>query len=228
VSDPGTGAHSTTPVPQISVLVVDDHAVVRRGVRSFLNALPDIRVIAEAADGAAALNELLLLAASDELPQVVLMDLLMPKINGIEAIGTIKKLYPDLKVVAMTSFSETERVHAALAAGASGYVLKDAEADELALAIRAAHAGEVHLDAAVARALTRSLVNGPNDKDVLSPREREIVMLVAKGWSNQQIANTLRISERTARTHVSNVIIKLGLTSRTQAALWAVKEGFGG
>jgi DNA-binding NarL/FixJ family response regulator len=116
-------------------------------------------------------------------------------------------------------------VHAALSAGASGYLLKDADADEVAAAVRAAHAGEVHLDAAVARKLTRSLVGGHEGSTALSVREREVLVLVAQGRSNQEIADDLVISERTARTHVSNVLLKLNLTSRTQAALWAIREG---
>ncbi len=208
----------------ITVLIVDDHAVVRRGIRAFLGAQPDIVVVAEAKDGAQAIAELTLLNASGHLPDVVLMDLLMPRMDGLEAIGHIKARHPLVNVVAMTSFSETERVHAALAAGASGYVLKDAEADEVAAAIRSAHAGELHLDPAVARALTRTLLSG-NDASTLSAREREIVVLVAHGMSNREIADKLVISERTARTHVSNVLLKLRLTSRTQAALWAMREG---
>ena len=210
----------------IRVFVVDDHLVVRRGLTSFLQALDDLVLAGEAADGASALAELAVLAAADQLPDVVLMDLLMPKMDGTTAIGKISELYPALRVIAMTSFSEPERVHAALAAGACGYVLKDADADEVASAVRAAHAGEMHLDSAVARALTRSFVSGRDDPTSLSNREREIVTLVAQGLSNKEIASRLVISERTARTHVSNILLKLGLTSRTQAALWAIKEGF--
>jgi DNA-binding NarL/FixJ family response regulator len=165
------------------------------------------------------------LAARDDLPDVVLMDLLMPRLDGIAATTTIKRLYPHVEVVALTSFSEAERVHVALEAGAAGYLLKDAEADEVVAAVRAAHRGEVHLDPVVARKLTRSLVAPARTPMALTPREREIVVLVAQGKSNHDIAATLVISERTARTHVSNVLSKLGLASRTQAALWAVREG---
>ena len=209
----------------IRVVVVDDHAVVRRGIRAFLSAQHDMVVVAEAKDGAQAIAELTLLNAAGQLPDVVLMDLLMPRMDGLAAIGQIKARHPQVDVVAMTSFSETERVRAALTAGASGYVLKDAEADEVAAAIRSAHAGELHLDPAVAKALTRTLVPRGSDATMLSAREREIVVLVAHGMSNREIACKLVISERTARTHVSNVLLKLGLTSRTQAALWAMKEG---
>ena len=128
-------------------------------------------------------------------------------------------------MVALTSFSEAERVHMALEAGAAGYLLKDAEAEEVVAAVRAAHRGEVHLDPVAARKLTRSLVAPARTTMALTPREREILVLVAQGRSNREIARILLISERTARTHVSNVLTKLGLASRTQAALWAVREG---
>jgi DNA-binding NarL/FixJ family response regulator len=211
--------------PRIRVFLVDDHAVVRRGMRAFLDMLDDIDVLGEAADGQAALDELAVLAAQDDLPDVVLMDLLMPRLDGVAATTEIRRRYPSTEVVALTSFSEAERVHVALAAGAAGYLLKDAEADEVAAAVRAAHRGEIHLDPAVARKLTQSLVAPARTATALTPREREILVLVAQGKSNRDIADTLVISERTARTHVSNVLTKLGLASRTQAALWAVREG---
>lgn len=209
----------------IRVLLVDDHAVVRRGLAAFFAVLDDILVVAEASDGRAAIAELTVLSATGELPDVVVMDLLMPRMDGVEGIQRVKQAFPDVQVVALTSFSETERVRSALSAGASGYLLKDAGADEVAAAVRAAHAGELHLDPAVARALTSALVTSRSDPAALTPREREVVVGVAQGHSNQQIADTLGISERTARTHVSNVLLKLGLSSRTQAALWAVREG---
>ena len=209
----------------IRVFLVDDHAVVRRGMRAFFDMLDDIEVMGEAADGQAALDELAVLAVRDDLPDVVLMDLLMPRVDGIAATKAIKQRYPGVEVVALTSFSEAERVHVALEAGAAGYLLKDAEADEVVAAVRAAYRGEVHLDPAVARKLTRSLVAPQRTATALTPREREILVLVAQGKSNRDIARALVISERTARTHVSNVLTKLDLASRTQAALWAVREG---
>ena len=166
-----------------------------------------------------------MLAAHQRLPDVVLMDLLMPRLDGVAATTAIKGLYPSVEVVALTSFSEAERVHLALAAGAAGYLLKDAEADEVVAAVRAACRGEVHLDPVVARKLTRSLVAPQQTATALTRREREILVLVAQGGSNRDIAKALVISERTARTHVSNVLTKLGLASRTQAALWAIREG---
>lgn len=209
----------------IRVFLVDDHTVVRRGMRAFLDMLPDIEVIGEAADGQAALDELAVLDKADSLPDVVLMDLLMPRLDGVAATHAIKQRHPGVQVVALTSFSEAERIHAALEAGAAGYLLKDAEADELAAAIRAARRGEVHLDPVVARTLTQLLVAPENLATALTAREREVIVLVAGGRSNREIADALVISERTARTHVSNVLVKLGLASRTQAALWAIREG---
>jgi DNA-binding NarL/FixJ family response regulator len=209
----------------IKVFVVDDHGVVRRGMQAYFALVPDIEIIGEAADGKAALDELAVAAAAGSLPDVVLMDLVMPRLDGVSATAAIKSAYPSVEVVALTSFSEAERVHAALSAGASGYLLKNAEAQEVAAAVRAAHAGEVHLDTAVARKLTRSLIAGHSGATALSAREREVLVLVAQGRSNQEIADELVVSERTARTHVSNVLLKLNLTSRTQAALWAIREG---
>lgn len=210
---------------RIRVFLVDDHAVVRRGMRAFLDMLDDIEVLGEAADGQAALDQIAALAARDDLPDVVLMDLLMPRMDGVAATRAIRQRYPSVEVVALTSFSEAERIHVALAAGAAGYLLKDAEADQVGAAVRAAHRGEVHLDPVVARQLTKAIVAPQQTAAALTPREREILVLVAQGKSNRDIADALVISERTARTHVSHVLTKLGLTSRTQAALWAVREG---
>jgi DNA-binding NarL/FixJ family response regulator len=209
----------------IRVFLVDDHVVVRRGMRAFFEMIDEIEVLGEAADGRAALDELAVLAARQNLPDVVLMDLVMPRLDGIAATKAIKEKYPAVEVVALTSFSEAERVHLALEAGAAGYLLKDAEADEIVAAISAAHRGEVHLDPVAARKLTQSMVSPQRSAMVLTPREREILVLVAQGRSNRDIANVLVISERTARTHVSSVLSKLALASRTQAALWAVREG---
>ncbi len=209
----------------IRVFLVDDHTVVRRGMRAFFDMLDDIEVIGEAGDGRAALDELAVLAARQDLPDVVLMDLVMPRLDGVAATSAIKQKYSSVEVVALTSFSEAERVHLALEAGAAGYLLKDAEADEVSAAVRAAYRGEVHLDPVVARKLTRSLIARGHTATALTPRERQILVLVAQGKSNRDIANALVISERTARTHVSHMLTKLGLASRTQAALWAVREG---
>lgn len=210
---------------ELRVLIVDDHAVVRRGIRAYLEVLDDLEVAAEAGNGLEALDQLEAMAAYSELPDVVLIDLLMPKMDGVAASARITQLYPSVKVVVLTSFGEMERVHAALANGASGYLLKDAEPGEVVAAIRAAAAGDVFLDPAVARQLTQEIVSPPTGIGALTGRERDVLILVAQGCSNQEIADELVISERTARTHVSNVLRKLQLTSRTQAALVAVRQG---
>ena len=207
--------------------LVDDHGVVRRGMRAYLEMVEDIDVVGEAPNGEAAVEELGRLAGDGEPPDVVLMDLLMPGMDGITATGLIRERHPEMEVVALTSFVAQDKVQAALAAGASGYVLKDADADEVASAIRAAHRGEMHLAPAAARELTKALrlpVPDP-DAEPLTARERQVLTLVAEGASNRDIAQALFISERTARTHVSNILMKIGVRSRTQAALWAIREG---
>jgi DNA-binding NarL/FixJ family response regulator len=212
---------------QIRVMLVDDHAVVRRGLLAFLDSEPDLEVVGTADGGEEALDLIVRLDAEGRRPQVVVMDLKMAPINGIEATRRIRAGHPEVEVVVLTSFGEEERVHAALEAGASGYLLKDADADEVVAAIRAAHRGELQLDPGVARRLMSSLHVGGHD-DVaaaLTARELEVLTLVGAGKANKEIAGELNISERTARTHVSNILRKLGLGSRTQAALWAVREG---
>ena len=215
------------PDERINVLVVDDHAVVRRGLLAFLESESDIDVVGDADGGARALDLLSRLDADGRRPDVVVMDLQMRPLDGIESTRQIRARYSDVEVVALTSFGEQERVHAALEAGASGYLLKDADADEVAAAIRAAHRGELQLDPAVARRLMSSLRAAPaGDLTAeLTVRELEVLSLVGAGKANKTIAAELAISERTARTHVSNILRKLGLSSRTQAALWATREG---
>jgi DNA-binding NarL/FixJ family response regulator len=209
----------------LRVLVVDDHAVVRRGVIAYLDVLDDVEVAGEAADGTAALDVLAELAALGRSPDVALMDLQMPGMDGVAAIGEIRRRFPSVQVVVLTSFGEIERVHAALGAGAAGYLLKDAGPGEIAAALHAAARGEVFLDAAVARRLAQEIRAPRSGLRALTAREREILRLVAEGRSNKEIAAELVISERTARTHVSNLLGKLGLASRTQAALLAIREG---
>jgi DNA-binding NarL/FixJ family response regulator len=210
----------------IGVLIVDDHEVVRRGLLAFLDSEPDIEVMGQAGGGAQAL-ELLASMESDGLPDVVVMDLQMAPIDGIESTRQIRARYNDIEVVALTSFAEEERVHAALEAGASGYMLKDSDADDVAAAVRAAHRGELRLEPMIARRLMASLREERADDPTaeLTARELEVLRLVAAGKPNKQIATELLISERTARTHVSRILRKLRLSSRTQAALWAVREG---
>jgi DNA-binding NarL/FixJ family response regulator len=211
----------STPSARIRVLLVDDHEVVRRGLRGFLELQDDMEVVGEAADGAAAIA-----LADSAAPDVVLMDLLMPNVDGVTAIRSIHESHPEIDIVAVTSFIEEDKVTTALEAGASGYLLKDAGADEVANAIRAAHAGEVHLDPQVARVLAQRLRARRDEQPVepLTAREIEVLQLVAHGAANKEIAFELSITERTARTHVSNILGKLGLASRTQAALWAVEH----
>jgi DNA-binding NarL/FixJ family response regulator len=211
----------------IGVLVVDDHEVVRRGLLAFLGSEPDIDVVGEAGGGAQALELLETMDSEGRRPDVIVMDLQMAPVDGIESTRRIRALYGDMKVVALTSFAEEERVHAALQAGAAGYVLKDSDADDVAAAVRAAHRGEVQIDALVARRLMSSLHPAPTSEPLsnLTARELDVLRLVAAGKPNKQIAAELTISERTARTHVSRILRKLRLTSRTQAALWAVREG---
>ena len=219
VAGPSAGE---TAASRIRVLVVDDHMVVRRGLRGFFDLLGDIEVVGEAENGRRAVE------LTDALvPDVVLMDIVMPTMDGIAAIGEIKHAHPDVEIVALTSFIEEERVAAALEAGASGYLLKDADADAVAAAVRRAHAGEVHLDPQVARMLARRVRTarpGAPGREPLTEREREVLRLVARGHSNKEIAAQLDITERTARTHVSNILGKLDLASRTQAALWAIEN----
>ena len=214
-------------------MLVDDHAMVRRGMRDFLSLHDDLEIVGEAADGAAAIE-----GAATLRPDVMVMDLLMPGVDGIDATVRIKAAHPDVEIVAITSFIEEARIVAALEAGASGFLLKDAEADELAAAIRAAASGEVHLDPAVAGIVARRMREraggapgttggGPGTDGIgsLTARERDVLAGIARGLSNRAIADDLGITERTARTHVSNILAKLGLSSRTQAALLAVQHG---
>ena len=220
-----SSVRAMTAPAALRVLVVDDHSVVRRGVVSYLDVLDDVDVAGEATDGKDALDQLHALDTRGMLPDVVLMDLQMPRMDGVAATAEIARRFPSVRVVILTSFGENERVHAALQQGAAGYLLKDAGAAEVAAALYAAARDEVFLDAAVARRLAQEIRSPRSGLAALTAREREILALVAAGMSNKEIAAELVISERTARTHVSNVLGKLNLTSRTQAALVAVREG---
>ena len=226
MTEPLTGGDDAVQLP-IRVFLVDDHGVVRRGMHAYLEMLEHIDIVGEASRGEEAIAAIAMLAAEGQPPHVVMMDLLMPGMGGIEATSVIKERHPEVEVVAVPSFVAQEKVHAALQAGAIGYVLKDAEADELAAAIRAAHRGEVYMAPAAARQLAKSLRDprAEAERESLTDRERQVLVLVAKGESNKAIGHELSISDRTARTHVSNILLKLGLGSRTQAALWAIREG---
>ena len=208
----------------IRIVVVDDHAVVRSGLLAFLEGENDLEVVGAAEGGAEALDLLARLDSEGVRPDVVLMDLQMRPVDGIESTRMVRARYNDVEVVALTSFGEPERVQRALEAGASGYLLKDADADEVTAAIRAAHRGELQLDPAVARRLMSTLQEPRAVSAELTARELDVVALIGEGKANKEIALQLGIGERTARTHVSNILRKLGLTSRTQLALWAVRE----
>jgi DNA-binding NarL/FixJ family response regulator len=210
----------------IRVLVVDDHEVVRRGLHAFLDGEPDLEVIADADGGEEALEVFSRLDAEGRRPDVVLMDLQMTPMDGIETTRRVRDLYPGVEVVALTSFAEKERVRAALDSGAAGYLLKDSQPAEVAAAVRSAHRGEIQLDPAVTRPLISDLKSGGDGvTSLLTSRELEVLRLVGAGKANKEIAADLVISERTARTHVSNVLRKIGVSSRTQAAVLAVREG---
>jgi DNA-binding NarL/FixJ family response regulator len=212
----------------IRVFIVDDHGMVRRGMRSYLSIFDDFEVVGEAGNAREAIDRLREMGAANAAPHVVLMDLAMEPVDGVTATRELRAMLPDVEVVAVTSLVDQSRVHEALEAGASGYLVKDAAPEELALAVRAARRGEVHLDAAVARRLMESLrpsQQPDNPFAELTERELEILRLIAEGHANKEIARRLVIGERTARTHVSNILRKLGLSSRTQAALLAVREG---
>jgi DNA-binding NarL/FixJ family response regulator len=207
-------------------MIVDDHAVVRRGLLAFLETEPDLDIVGDAVGGEEALVLLELLDTAGQRPDVVLMDLQMEPVDGIETTRRIRARYGDVEIVALTSFAEEARVRAALDAGAAGYVLKDADADEVVAAIRAVHRGGLQLDPAVARRLLSSLRPTAHEPaPVLTTRELDVLRLIGDGRANKQIASALGLSERTVRTHVSSILSKLGLSSRTQAAMWAAREG---
>jgi DNA-binding NarL/FixJ family response regulator len=204
------------------VLIVDDHAVVRQGLRTFLDLEGSLEVVGEAADGAEAVR-----AARRLQPDVILMDLLMPEMDGITAIQLIRQEFPDIEVIALTSVLEDASVMGAVRAGAIGYLLKDTQADELLRAIKAAAAGQVQLSPRAAARLLRD-VRTPEQSALthaLSPRETEVLRLLAGGKTNKAMALELSIGEKTIKTHVSRILGKLGVQSRTQAALYAGRIG---
>ncbi len=210
---------------KIKVLIADDHRVVRQGLRTFLELHADIQVIGEASDGQEAVDLVVQL-----IPDIVLMDLVMPRLDGISATSRIKALGLGTKVIALTSFSEDDKVFPAIQAGASSYLLKDVSPDDLVEAIRAAHRGEARLHPEIMRKLMEQVAAQPAsvkppDGPQLTEREAEVIHLVVRGKSNREIAETLVISEKTAKAHISNILGKLGVEDRTQMAVYAIKNG---
>ena len=205
----------------IRVLLVDDHAVVRQGLRAFLQLQPDVEVVGEADGGRAAVA-----AAEAGRPDVVLMDLVMPAGDGVEAIRAVAAAAPGARVLVLSSFTDEERIFAAMQAGAAGYLLKDVDPDRLAQAIRDVHEGRPALHADVAARLMRRVADpsGPA-AERLTPREREVLQLLVEGSANKQIARRLAITEKTVKTHVSSILQKLGVPDRTAAAVLAIRQG---
>ncbi len=203
----------------VRVLITDDHSVVRQGLRMFLSLDPELEVVGEAANGEEALR-----MARDLSPDVVLMDLVMPVMDGISATGAIRSELPDVEVIALTSVLEDASVTGAVKAGAIGYLMKDTEAEELGRAIKAAAEGRVYLAPEAAARLMRE-VRTPESPETLTERETEVLQLLARGKANKQIATSLYVTEKTVKAHVSSILAKLGVQSRTQAALYAVRAG---
>ncbi len=203
----------------IRILLADDHSVVRQGLRMFLALDDELDVVGEASNGEEALAR-----ARELQPDVVLMDLLMPVMDGVAATAAIRNELPDVEVIALTSVLDDNKVVGAVRAGAIGYLLKDTEADDLRRAIKAAANGQVQLSPQAAARLVRE-VRLPESPESLTERETEVLRLLAQGQSNKEIARTLVIGEKTVKTHVSNILAKLGVPSRTQAALYAVRIG---
>ncbi len=210
----------TTP---IRVLIVDDHAIVRKGIRALLATERDIQVIGEVGDGAEAVAQ-----AQTLCPDVILMDLVMPKLDGIEATRRITARQPGARILVLTSFAADDKVFPAIKAGALGYLLKDSGPEQLVQAIRQVHRGEPSLEPAIARKMLAEVAHQPAQPptpEPLTERELTVLRLIAQGKNNKEIAEQLVISELTVRTHVSNILNKLHLASRTQAALYALREG---
>jgi DNA-binding NarL/FixJ family response regulator len=209
----------------IRVFIVDDHSIVRHGLTAYLSVAGDIEVVGEAADGSEAVASIIELTESGRGPDVALVDLVIPGLDGVAVAQALRLLPEPPRVMILSSFGDVEHLRAALRAGVSGYVLKSASAEEIAEAVREVSSGRLHLDAALSASLTEAV--GPSGIAVsLTGREREVLALVVKGKSNKDIAAALVISERTARTHVSHLLGKLGLESRMQLAIWANANGF--
>ncbi len=217
----------------IRVLLVDDHALVRQGLRMFIEMQDDMQVIGEGSNGAQAVE----LAAQTQ-PDVILLDLVMPGMDGIDAIHEILERSPRSRVLVLTSFGEDDKVFPAIRAGAQGYLLKDIQPTDLIKAIREMHQGKTQLHPDIAHRLLSAVADNPpaaqakaaplsKDREGLTEREREVLDLIARGLSNREIAGKMVISEKTVKTHVSNLLGRLGLEDRTRAAIWALKHGLG-
>ena len=208
---------------EISVVIVDDHALVRQGLRTFLDLHDDIQVTGEAANGVEAVERV-----SQLRPDVVLMDLVMPEMDGIEATKRIRSICPDTKVIVLTSFTEDEKLFPSIKAGAMGYLLKNVSPGDLVNAIKAAHRGEAQLNPEIARRLMEEVSNKPSTtgEEELTRREMEVLRLIAQGRNNRDISEELVLSEKTVKTHVSNILGKLHLADRTQAAIYAINQGW--
>ncbi len=207
----------------IRILIVDDHTIVRKGIRALLGEIPDIEVVGEAADGQEAIVQ-----AERLCPDVILMDLGMPRMDGIEATRQIKARQPESRILVMTSFATDEKVLPAIKAGARGYLLKESAPEDLVQGIRQMQRGESSLHPVIARKVLQEISNTsdrPPTPEPLTEREVEVLLLVAQGLSNQEIAEQLNITAATVRTHVSNIMGKLYLANRVQAALYALREG---
>ncbi len=211
-----------TKPDKVRLLIVDDHSMVREGVKMYLGFDDSLEVVGEAANGEEALEQ-----AAKLQPDVVLMDLIMPVMDGVTAIGELKKRYPDIEIIALTSVLEDEKVVGAVQAGATGYLLKDSKPQELIDAIHAAGRGEVRLHPEAAKRLMKQ-VKTPEMRESLTPRETDILKMIGRGYSNKDISKELVLSEYTIKAHVSSLLSKLGLSSRTQAALFALKQGLVG
>jgi NarL family two-component system response regulator LiaR len=208
---------------KICILIADDHAIVREGLRALIATEPSLELIAEATDGVQAVSK-----ANALRPDVILLDMMMPRMDGVEAITEIKRSWPEARIIILTSFSDDERVFSAIRLGAMGYLLKDSSPQDLLNAIHTVANGEGFLSPAVASKVMREINQPPKlppTRDPLTEREVEVLKYVAQGMTNDEIAKELVVSERTVRTHVSNILAKLQLANRTQAALYALKEG---
>ncbi len=208
---------------EIRILICDDHAVVREGLRALISTEPDMIIVGEATDGANAIT-----AFRELRPDVALLDMVMPRMDGVETLKVILSEFPGARILILTSFSDDDMVFPAIKAGALGYLLKDSMPEELIRAIRSVNRGEASLHPSIARRLIQELTQPtslPPTQEPLTEREMEVLRLVAKGYSNEEIGDSLVVSERTARGHVSSILSKLHLANRTQAALYALREG---